>query len=693
MFYHVISLVLGLACLLHVTYAKNVMVATDHRTGKRTDTAITENVDGLSSVQIRNHVSAIEKQNGLQAATPASERQIVDNFNVTLTPPNTQTTAFPFRPELYQCLLNVTGDPLYLKTSNQTERNEIFFGAPFIFWRFESAKELPMYMMKVYFERFQSNSYPISEKNYAIGSMKMGLFEYIVCPPLPRPTFTRLDFLPNFKPIDREPSIFVVFVYLDARSPPVSDVRVYAVAPFKSAPYFCQVACAEYPNVAFSVPSDVTYISVMPKVDRVGIWQQHIYNCQLRFNCTPTHVTLTTGECAKPVNVFPIKTVEQNTTTPPITFGVCVSTIFDMNDDDIPRLLEFVETYRYFGAEKIFLYDTYNTSERFEAVVRHYEKAGFIERIPWRIPTQVRTLFYFGQVLQYNDCVYRHMDRVQYLGLFDLDDIFVPSGRRTYQRLFSDISDWGGTILDYAAFHFRWIPLCSSRLSRTRRRESQTEGKTVLTLNTASHTIAGETPLEWKQVIVPRGAVYVHIHDIKSCVTGRLLKWVQQEPEHGIVYHYRENNILCRKIFPSNTIYICPHLSTIHQRVVKKLIAFDLIEMPVHIENATRIKTWKLKRKTDGPKRSVGGVTMARRLTTEGPKSRTSLGKDRIFMFIRDPKPVDVDLALSSPSNGRYLPLLQTTLFLGISTTVVCFALCKRRRRNFFRVMRSTVTR
>ena len=482
----------------------------------------------------------------------------------------------------YQCMPDVrlvSKSLFYKKTRNQSG-NVRHLPKQQHFWRGEGLQDLPEEILRDSVQRSQSNFQTNEESQYFRLPKRIQNVIHTVCAPLSRQNFVDSDYAPHFKPTDRAGSVFIGVVYFDVRIKPNPQVRAFGLAPLNSPPFYCQLACSEHPDVAFSVRSNTTDITVLEELNIPGVWQQRMYTCELPFQCTPTHVTLTTRECTKPVNIFPVKVTGNAPTTPRFSFGICTSIAFDMVDSDVSRLVEFIEVHRYFGAQIVYLYDTYNTSELFESTVRAYEETGFVKRIPWRIPEEVQMVFYFAQVLQYNDCIYRHMDEAAYLGLFDIDEAFVPSQFMFYQSVMAHLQHVT-SYQNIAAFHFKRHFLCKNGTKGTEGKwKKQRSSDRLVTFNIPTRTLVGGGIARDKQVVVPRGVVLAHVHHLEEVMRD----WQQSVTDafmlYAAVHHYRGNMAICAKPLPRLKALICPYITEIHSRVVTKLIEFDLLVNP-----------------------------------------------------------------------------------------------------------------
>ena len=106
-------------------------------------------------------------------------------------------------------------------------------------------------------------------------------------------------------------------------------------------------------------------------------------------------------------------------------FGICIPPLFGY----IPSttLVEFIELSRLIGADELIFY-AFQTSRNIQHVLRHYEKLGMVTVIPWNPPIQSKSIWYYGQLLAINDCLYRNMNRFKYLSFNDIDEFIVPHG-------------------------------------------------------------------------------------------------------------------------------------------------------------------------------------------------------------------------------------------------------------------------
>ena len=121
-------------------------------------------------------------------------------------------------------------------------------------------------------------------------------------------------------------------------------------------------------------------------------------------------------------------------------FAVCIPPIFGKYPPD--RLVEFFELMHHLGADKIFTYVLTNDTE-IRRVLRYYEQKQYAVLLPWKLPfsdvlsrnitarignysVKINSIWYNGQLLAANDCLYRTMPNFEYTLFSDLDEILVP---------------------------------------------------------------------------------------------------------------------------------------------------------------------------------------------------------------------------------------------------------------------------
>lgn len=153
-------------------------------------------------------------------------------------------------------------------------------------------------------------------------------------------------------------------------------------------------------------------------------------------------------------------------------FAVCVKGLDYPYGDMSHRIVEFMETLRALGAEKVTMYKLQvhpNTTK----VLNYYERTGFLEYLPFSLSLEganspdYRHLqiaqnaygYILHEVVPYNDCLYRNMYRYQHVAVIDIDELPTPVGNFSNWH---DLMEYGQHIHTqncqrFASFCFRCV--------------------------------------------------------------------------------------------------------------------------------------------------------------------------------------------------------------------------------------------
>ena len=117
---------------------------------------------------------------------------------------------------------------------------------------------------------------------------------------------------------------------------------------------------------------------------------------------------------------------------PPSDFGVCVSPLFG----HIPSttLVEFIELTLLLGAAHFTFY-LHEASLEMRRVLDYYEQQGVVSVLPWNLPVPTRAVWYHGQLLAINDCLYRSMHAMSLVAFNDIDEFIVPQRHSNWSSL------------------------------------------------------------------------------------------------------------------------------------------------------------------------------------------------------------------------------------------------------------------
>lgn len=158
----------------------------------------------------------------------------------------------------------------------------------------------------------------------------------------------------------------------------------------------------------------------------------------------PKSVSLVATPCDKATNLLrvvykPLKPLEKKK-----EFAVCIKGLDFLYTDLSYRLVEYFESLRILGAQKIMIYYL-QTHENITKVLNYYKSTGFLEYRPFTFSLKYSNLpeyrhlqiktrndaFILHETMAYNDCFYRNMYKYKYIGVWDIDELPLPLKNNT----------------------------------------------------------------------------------------------------------------------------------------------------------------------------------------------------------------------------------------------------------------------
>jgi len=119
-------------------------------------------------------------------------------------------------------------------------------------------------------------------------------------------------------------------------------------------------------------------------------------------------------------------------------FAVCVPPLYGAITPT--TLVQFVELTRLLGAEHIVFYIS-GVSESVRRVLDAYQADDVVTTIPWILPAVVaQSVWYNGQLLAANDCLYRTSHAFQYVAFNDVDEFIVPHSAADWSLMLAELA-------------------------------------------------------------------------------------------------------------------------------------------------------------------------------------------------------------------------------------------------------------
>lgn len=320
---------------------------------------------------------------------------------------------------------------------------------------------------------------------------------------------------------------FIYTAYYDVRNPDQPAIRIFSILHSRNKPLlFCHIAKNHKIN-------DDDYVTVIPTFYEMcenhgktyGGW---IISCEI-----PNSVV--TPPCFVILSVHPryISTQPNNFKIPVFLlesdkvkkqdFAICVPPLFGY----VPSttVIEFVELSILLGVNHINFY-AQHIPRPVEKVLQYYETLGMVSVVPWNIPVPSTDVWYHGQLLSINDCLYRNMHRFNYIAFNDIDEFIVPHKHSNWSDMMHFLKENG---TQFAGFSFQsafFDPLIESSNRVLYDLESDLRTKTFSKVR--------------KKVLVEAYKIHeLGIHHVSKIVSDKY-EVSNIEPEVAFIHHYRK---------------------------------------------------------------------------------------------------------------------------------------------------------
>ena len=183
-----------------------------------------------------------------------------------------------------------------------------------------------------------------------------------------------------------------------------------------------------------------------------NVWPE-IYFCDIKsHDKIPTHVVLSeSGTCDTSKWSVPIPVWNRDKAPVRDAIGICVhGTVFTnkiiTTENVFQMMLEFVTMAKVLGVDIVTIYNKNVTRDIIEKILHIFP--GFVDIVQWKNLDGI--LHSRGQRVLLNDCLYRNMRRVRYLGFFDLDEMILPASTNNWRDMLNTLEKKG----KYATYTF-----------------------------------------------------------------------------------------------------------------------------------------------------------------------------------------------------------------------------------------------
>ncbi|KAK6973887.1 hypothetical protein BgiMline_025130 [Biomphalaria glabrata] len=204
--------------------------------------------------------------------------------------------------------------------------------------------------------------------------------------------------------------VYSAFFDIDVDAPGQDIVKVFGISSYSRYMVYCYI-----------VEDGLTEI-VTGKRDFIS--DNHLQNnsavilfCPLKTGSKPQFVSIAFQRKEPPTNNLTIVYQKRNQRE----MTVCHSVLFNVTDPS--QLVQSIEMNRLLGAQHFFIYN-HSVTQRADRALRHYQKLGLVTVMNWPLPTP--HVWYHGQNMAINDCVYRNRGLSTFVAIIDTDEVVVP---------------------------------------------------------------------------------------------------------------------------------------------------------------------------------------------------------------------------------------------------------------------------
>ncbi|GAB1603592.1 beta-1,4-galactosyltransferase galt-1-like [Argonauta hians] len=228
--------------------------------------------------------------------------------------------------------------------------------------------------------------------------------------------------------------IFVLTAFYDKRIPSRHQIRIIALRGIKDK----RMLACWFKNGTYLVKSLTTkYEMCENHGGKFGGW---IYSCMVPTGIPlieVVYLSINTQNILAPLTKMNLITL--NKTGAKKMFGVCIPPLF--GSVGMTQLVQFLELNRILGASHFHFY-LHNTSSSARLILNHYVKINLATIFEWELPSVTNNkIWYHGQLLAIQDCLYRNMANFQFLLFSDLDEFVIPRKTYTWPRLVNYMKD------------------------------------------------------------------------------------------------------------------------------------------------------------------------------------------------------------------------------------------------------------
>ncbi|KAK3605576.1 hypothetical protein CHS0354_005881, partial [Potamilus streckersoni] len=221
-----------------------------------------------------------------------------------------------------------------------------------------------------------------------------------------------------------------------------------------------------------------------------------------------------------------------NKNVPDMKIGICIPPMY--GNLKLSLLIQFFELSKILGVSNFIIYKM-KVSEDVEKLLKFYRIKGEVTLIDWLLPLHVspHRIWYNGQLLTIQDCLYRNMYKFDYLAFLDIDELIIPRQDEDWPSLLKLLRFSGSENEDtyIAGFSFK------SAFFDPNQHLDPSQQLTYLQLLNRNDVISG---VRSKVIVQPTQVTEMGIHHVSKTVYYDQSQSVMDvSPTVALIHHYR----------------------------------------------------------------------------------------------------------------------------------------------------------
>ena len=213
-------------------------------------------------------------------------------------------------------------------------------------------------------------------------------------------------------------------------------------------------------------------------------------------------------------------------------FGLCIPPLF--GEINPVYLIEFMELSAMLGVNHVTLYNYSIEGEVVPRIIQYYAQHQRATVLNWSLPLRIRNdkIWYNGQMVAIQDCMYRYMGRANAVAFNDLDEFMVPRDHQswdTFLHTLPELVSEGQPGSMYCGYKFA---------SAFLKPKPQTSDSPILLTQRSVRRTKLFNHIRSKNIVLPHLIFEKGIHHISKPIWAHL-QTLPVDTERAFLYHYR----------------------------------------------------------------------------------------------------------------------------------------------------------